>query len=69
MATYFSTNFFTLADIFSWFGKVRKKAIPEFEQPNFGSTENRKSIVMFPTNGVGFDILQDFCLSQDESKN
>ena len=34
--------------------RLGKKAIPEFEQPNFDATENRKSIVMFPTNGVGF---------------
>ncbi|MGB1589824.1 MAG: hypothetical protein ACPHDO_05745, partial [Candidatus Poseidoniaceae archaeon] len=34
--------------------RLGKKPIPEFEQPNFDATENRKSIVMFPTNGVGF---------------
>ena len=34
--------------------RLGKKAIPEFEQPNFDATANRKSIVMFPTNGVGF---------------
>ena len=34
--------------------RLGKKAIPEFEQPNFEVTGNRKSIVMFPTNGVGF---------------
>ena len=34
--------------------RLGKKAIPEFEQPNFDATGNRKSIVMFPTNGVGF---------------
>ena len=34
--------------------RLGKKAVPEFEQPNFDATENRKSIVMFPTNGVGF---------------
>ena len=34
--------------------RLGRKAIPEFEQPNFDATGNRKSIVMFPTNGVGF---------------
>lgn len=34
--------------------RLGKKAIPKFEQPNFASTKTRKSIVMFPTNGVGF---------------
>ncbi len=34
--------------------RLGRKSIPEFEQPNFSNDENRRSIVMFPTNGVGF---------------
>ena len=34
--------------------RLGRKSIPEFEQPNFANEENRRSIVMFPTNGVGF---------------
>ena len=34
--------------------RLGKKAIPEFEQPIFDDEKNRKSVIMFPTNGVGF---------------
>ena len=34
--------------------RLGKKTIPEFEQPNFPDVGTRRSIVMFPTNGVGF---------------
>jgi UDP-N-acetylglucosamine--N-acetylmuramyl-(pentapeptide) pyrophosphoryl-undecaprenol N-acetylglucosamine transferase len=34
--------------------RMGKKHIPKFEQPNFTDSGNRRSIVMFPTNGVGF---------------
>ena len=34
--------------------RLGKKAIPEFEQPIFDDEKNRKSEIMFPTNGVGF---------------
>lgn len=34
--------------------RLGRKAIPKFEQPNFSHSANRRSIVMFPTNGTGF---------------
>lgn len=34
--------------------KLGRKETPLFEQPDFSNNENRKSVIMFPTNGVGF---------------